>query len=41
MQLRDRIARMKYVPEDAIESIIVLEKEIKETMRSILQKGGM
>ncbi|HRM24076.1 MAG: V-type ATP synthase subunit A [Enterococcus sp.] len=41
VQLRDRIARMKYVPEDAIESIIVLEKEIKETMRSILQKGGM
>ena len=41
VQLRDRIARMKYVPEDATESIIVLEKEIKETMRSILQKGGM
>ena len=41
VQLRDRIARMKYVPEDAIESIIVLEKELKETMRSILQKGGM
>ena len=41
VQLRDRIARMKYVPEDAIESIIILEKEIKETMRSILQKGGM
>ena len=41
VQLRDRIARMKYVPEDAIKSIIVLEKEIKETMRSILQKGGM
>lgn len=41
VQLRDRIARMKYVPEDAIESIIVLEKEIKETMRTILQKGGM
>ena len=41
VQLRDRIARMKYVPEDAIESIIVLEKELKETMRTILQKGGM
>lgn len=41
VQLRDRIARMKYVPEDAIESIIALEKEIKETMRTILQKGGM
>ncbi|MHC5267823.1 V-type ATP synthase subunit A [Enterococcus sp. LJL98] len=39
--LRDRIARMKYVPEEALEQIITLEEGIRETMRAILQKGGM
>ena len=41
VQLRDRIARMKYVPEDAIESIIVLAEESRERMRSILRRGRM
>ena len=39
--IRDRIARMKYVPEESLETIQLLEEEIKEVMRAILQKGGM
>ncbi len=41
MRLRDKIARMKYVPEEEISRIIDLQQEIKETIRTILQEGGM
>jgi V/A-type H+-transporting ATPase subunit A len=41
VKLRDRIARMKYVSEENIDTIIQLQQEIKDTIRSILQKGGM
>jgi V/A-type H+-transporting ATPase subunit A len=37
--LRDKIARMKYLPEDEIAGIRKLASEIKETMKDILQKG--
>ena len=38
-RLRDKIARMKYLPEDDLEGIRKLESEIKDTMKEILQKG--
>lgn len=38
-RLRDKIARMKYLPEDDLEEIRKLESEIKDTMKEILQKG--
>ena len=38
-RLRDKIARMKYLPEDGLEGIRKLESEIKDTMKEILQKG--
>ncbi|MGX7197274.1 V-type ATP synthase subunit A [Enterococcus olivae] len=41
VKLRDKIARMKYVPEDQLDKIIAIQQEIKETLRSILQEGGM
>jgi V/A-type H+-transporting ATPase subunit A len=37
--LRDKIARMKYIPENELAKITVLEDEIKETLKEILQKG--
>lgn len=37
--LRDKIARMKYLPEAELEEIRKLASEIKETMKEILQKG--
>lgn len=39
--LRDKIARMKYVPEDEINKITALAQEIKETIKTIIQEGGM
>ncbi|MFV0558361.1 MAG: V-type ATP synthase subunit A [Enterococcus sp.] len=41
VRLRDRIARMKYVPEEKLESIVALEQEIKNTMKEIVSEGGM
>lgn len=38
-RLRDKIACMKYLPEDDLEGIRKLESEIKDTMKEILQKG--
>ncbi len=40
-ELRERIARMKYIPEDESEKIDALTDEITETMKEVLQKGGM
>ncbi|MDN6268543.1 MAG: V-type ATP synthase subunit A, partial [Tetragenococcus koreensis] len=39
--LRDKIARMKNVPEDNLQQISDLQSEIKETIRDTLQKGDM
>lgn len=39
--LRDKIARMKYVPENEINKITDLAQEIKETIKTIIQEGGM
>ncbi|WP_270789565.1 V-type ATP synthase subunit A [Enterococcus diestrammenae] len=39
--LRDKIARMKYVPEENLPAIKELEQEIKTTIKNIIQKGGM
>lgn len=39
--LRDKIARMKYVPEENLPAIRELEQEIKSTIKNIIQKGGM
>ncbi|HIX69497.1 MAG TPA: V-type ATP synthase subunit A [Candidatus Enterococcus stercoravium] len=39
--LRDKIARMKYVPEENLPAIKELEQEIKSTIKNIIQKGGM
>lgn len=40
-RLRDKIARMKYVSEEELSKLQEIEQEIKETIKSILQKGGM
>lgn len=41
VKLRDKIARMKYVSEDELDKVIAIQQEIKETIRLILQEGGM
>ncbi|NLM66965.1 MAG: V-type ATP synthase subunit A, partial [Enterococcus sp.] len=41
IQLRDKIARMKYVSENELVKITQLENEIRETLKEILQKGGL
>lgn len=39
--LRDKLARMKYVPEEDIQQIKDLQQEIKMTLKDIVQEGGM
>lgn len=39
--LRDKLARMKYIPETDLQKIIDLEQEIKSTLKDIIQQGGM
>ncbi|MDT2757854.1 V-type ATP synthase subunit A [Enterococcus asini] len=39
--LRDKLARMKYIPETELSKITDLEQEIKTTIKNIIQKGGM
>lgn len=39
--IRDKIARSKYVPEDAISQLDELAGEIKNTMKQIVADGGM
>lgn len=39
-ELRDRIARSKFLPEDRLGEIEALYREIELTMRQILQEGG-
>ena len=39
--LRDKLARMKYIPETDLQKIIDLEQEIKNTLKDIIQQGGM
>ncbi|MCD5200314.1 V-type ATP synthase subunit A [Enterococcus casseliflavus] len=38
-ELRDKVARMKYLPETELAKISALHQEIKATMKEILQKG--
>lgn len=38
-ELRDKVARMKYLPEAELAKIPTLHQEIKATMKEILQKG--
>jgi V/A-type H+-transporting ATPase subunit A len=38
--LRDKIARMKYIPEDELDRITVLEDEIKEHERNSTERGS-
>lgn len=40
-ELRDRIGRMKYIPEEELEKLDHLIQNMKATMQEILQKGGM
>ncbi len=39
--LRDKIGRMKYIPEDELDKLDHLIQNMKATMQDILQKGGM
>ena len=41
IELRDRIARSKYVPEEELETLDFLEVTIKETIKKIIADGGM
>lgn len=41
VKLRERIARSKYIPEDDIGTFDAISREIKETIHSIIEKGGM
>ncbi|MCD5002837.1 V-type ATP synthase subunit A [Enterococcus saccharolyticus] len=41
VSLREKIARSKYFPEDELERLDTLHREIQETMQEILEKGGM
>ena len=40
-EVRERISRMKFVPEDELDSIKELADKIKTDMREVLQKGGV
>ena len=40
-EVRERISRMKFVPEDELDSIKELVNKIKADMREVLQKGGV
>jgi V/A-type H+-transporting ATPase subunit A len=41
VELRDKIARSKYVKEDELEKLDRIQQEIKTTMQKILEEGGM
>lgn len=40
-EIRDRIARSKYISEDRIDEIHQIKEDLKETLRAILAEGGM
>ena len=40
-EIRDRIARSKYISEANIEDIKTIKTDLAETMRTILAEGGM
>ncbi|MGP6138746.1 MULTISPECIES: V-type ATP synthase subunit A [unclassified Jeotgalibaca] len=40
-EIRDRIARSKFISEDRIEDIKQIKTDLKDTMRDILAEGGM
>ncbi len=37
---RERISRMKFIPEEEIEKVIEIRTDMKETLQEVLQKGG-
>lgn len=41
ISLREKIARSKYFPEEELERLDTLHREIQETIQEILEKGGM
>lgn len=41
VEIRDRIARSKYLPEEELEKLDCLQAEIKTTIKEIIAEGGM
>ena len=41
VELRDRIARSKFIHEDQLEKIQALSQTIEETLHQILAQGGL
>ena len=41
VEIRDRIARSKYLPEEELEKLDRLQAEIKTTIKEIIAEGGM
>ena len=41
VELRDRIARSKYVPEEELAKLDAINQDIKQTMQQIVAQGGM
>lgn len=40
-EIRDRIARSKYIPESQMEQFTVIKEQIQEDVKATIQKGGM
>ncbi|MDI3535066.1 MAG: V/A-type H+/Na+-transporting ATPase subunit [Thermosediminibacterales bacterium] len=41
LPVREKIARAKYIPEDRIDEIIAIQKDIKEQLEGLVAEGGM
>lgn len=39
-EIRERISRMKFIPEDKLEDIKQIRDDIEDTLKEVLQKGG-
>ena len=40
-EIRDRIARSKYIPESQMEQFTAIKEQIQEDVKATIQKGGM
>ena len=40
-KIRERISRMKFIPEEEIEKITKIRTDIKDDIREVVQKGGV
>lgn len=40
-EIRERISRMKFIPEEEIEKVTQIRKDIKDDIREVIQKGGV